>query len=95
MRKLKIVMAVLILLLVTVGVFLSRQNQKGPAESELKTCEELNGYLCEVGEECSGEWLEASDTFSCCNCSCGAQEELLTIDPFESGVENEEVGDPF
>ena len=95
MGKLKIVMVVLILLLVTLGVFLNRQNQGGSAESELKTCEELNGYLCEVGEECSGEWLEASDSFRCCNCSCGVQEELLTIDPFELDVENEEVGDPF
>ena len=95
MAKLKVVIAVLIPLLVVVGVFLSRQNQGGPAESQLKTCEELNGYLCEVGEECSGEWLEASDTFRCCNCSCGVQEELLTIDPFELDVENEEVGDPF
>ena len=95
MGKLKIVMAVLILLLVTAGVFLSRQNQRGSAESELKTCEELNGYLCEVGEECGGEWLGASDSFGCCNCSCGVQEELLTIDPFELDVENEEVGDPF
>jgi len=95
MRKLKIVMAVLILLLVTVGVFLSRQNQGGSAESEPKTCEELTGYLCEVGEECGGEWLGASDSFRCCNCSCGVQEELLTIDPFELDVENEEVGDPF
>jgi len=95
MGKLKIAIAVLVPSLIIVGVFLSRSDQGSPTESALKTCVEMNGYLCEVGEECGGDRLETSDTFRCCNCSCGVQEELLTVDPFELDVENEELGDPF
>jgi hypothetical protein len=56
-----------------------------PAPASLKTCTELNGYVCEVGEECQGEWLDASDTFSCCSEKCKSsisEEELLTIEDF-------------
>jgi hypothetical protein len=67
-----------------------------PAPASFKTCTELNGYVCEVGEECQGEWLDASDTFSCCSEKCKSsisEEELLTIDLFEVNPENEELGD--
>jgi hypothetical protein len=63
---------------------------------KLKTCAELNGSVCEVGEECQGEWLDASDTFSCCSkpCISGISEAgILTINPFEPEPENEELGD--
>jgi|GEM_PF-3268979 len=57
----------------------------------LKTCAELNGYECDVGEECEGEWLDAADSFSCCSEEC--KEETLTLEPFDTGPENEELGD--
>jgi hypothetical protein len=62
----------------------------------LKTCAELNGYVCEVGDECPGEWIDASDTFSCCSKPCTSsisEAGLLTIEPFEPNPENEELGD--
>ncbi|RZN36907.1 MAG: hypothetical protein EFT35_07425 [Methanophagales archaeon ANME-1-THS] len=62
----------------------------------LKTCTELNGYVCEVGDECPGEWLDASDTFSCCSKPCTSsirEAGVLTIEPFEPNPENEELGD--
>lgn len=52
--------------------------------------------MCEVGEECPGEWLDASDTFSCCSEPCKStisDEEILTIEPFELDPENEVLGD--
>ncbi len=63
--------------------------------TSLKTCAELNGYICGVGDECGGKWLDASDTFSCCSkkCEASAGGEALSIEPFdlESG-ESEELG---
>ena len=62
----------------------------------LKTCAELNGYECGMGEECPGEWLDASDTFSCCSEPCTSStgdEGVLTIEPFELNPENEELGE--
>jgi hypothetical protein len=64
--------------------------------SGLKTCAELNGYECGMGEECPGEWLDASDTFSCCSEPCTSStgdEGVLTIEPFELNPENEELGE--
>lgn len=60
----------------------------------LKTCVELNGYVCEVGNECEGKWLDASDTFSCCSKKCGVGEgEILSIEPFDlESDESEELG---
>ena len=61
----------------------------------LKTCAELNGYECEMGEDCSGEWLDASDTFSCCSEPCTSStgdDGIVTIEPFELNPENEELG---
>ena len=70
-----------------------------PPESEepivaLKTCTELNGDVCEVGEECLGEWLDASDTFSCCSTTCNSTlGEELEIETFDLTPENEDLGD--
>lgn len=62
----------------------------------LKTCAELNGYECGMGEDCPGEWLDASDTFCCCSEPCTSStgdEGVLTIEPFEPNPENEELGE--
>jgi hypothetical protein len=60
-----------------------------------KTCAELDGDICEAGEECTGEWLYASDTFSCCSKKCEYEggQEIITIEAFELSEENEELGD--
>ena len=66
------------------------------ASGSLKTCAELNGYECGMGEECPGEWLDASDTFSCCSEPCTSStsdEGIVTIEPFELNPENEELGE--
>lgn len=83
--------------MVAAGFLVSGLLNRGPTEVfGLETCEELGGYICEVGEECEGEWLDASDTFRCCSCNCTAsEEEPLTIEPFEPTPENEELGDPY
>ena len=71
--------------------------RRSPEEvAAMKTCEELGGYICEEGVTCSGEWLDASDTFRCCSCDCSmSQDEPLTIEPFEPAPENEDLGDPY
>lgn len=56
----------------------------------LSTCVELGGNICTVGIECTGEWLEATDTFDCCSVECGG--EIITIDPFETNEEIEDLG---
>jgi len=80
------------------------EGQKTSETSELETtnagespdtCGSLGGDVCEAGEECTGEWLDASDTFSCCSkkCEYEGDEEILTIEPFETIPENEELGE--
>lgn len=79
----------------------AEEEEEKPAETlptkiaALKTCAELNGYVCEAGNECEGKWLGASDTFSCCSKKCGpgAEGETLSIDPFDlESDESEELG---
>ena len=67
-----------------------------PASDGLQSCTELNGFECGMGEDCPGEWLDASDTFSCCSEPCTSStgaEGVLTIEPFEPNPENEELGE--
>lgn len=63
--------------------------------SGTKTCAELSGHTCDVGEECKGEWLNAADTFSCCSQSCesNVSGDIINIDAFELAPENEDLGD--
>jgi hypothetical protein len=93
-----------VLALVVVGMIfvigcVRQQNSVTPdMTSGLKTCAELNGYECGVGDECQGDWLDASDTFSCCSelCeSCIDEEDLLTIDLFEEITEDEDLGEIY
>lgn len=50
-----------------------------------KTCAALGGDTCTVGEDCTGSWLNAQDSFSCCSGTCsgaGAGGAVITIEPF-------------
>ena len=66
-----------------------------PEGSVSKTCAELGGYTCDVGEECEGVWLDVADTFSCCSQSCKSSVggDVINIDAFELAPENEDLGD--
>ncbi|MBI4020218.1 MAG: hypothetical protein HY367_02715 [Candidatus Aenigmarchaeota archaeon] len=59
----------------------------------LKTCWDLNGKVCSTGQECTGNWVEASDTFACCSKACGGAEEPLTIETFDTTPENADLGE--
>jgi len=69
----------------------------GPDITALVACAEQNGHECSIGYECNGDWLDASDTFSCCSQSCESgglsEDEILDIELFEENLENEELGD--
>lgn len=55
------------------------------AVSSGKTCAALGGDTCTAGEDCSGSWLNAQDTFNCCSKTCsgaGAGAAVITIEPF-------------
>ena len=69
--------------------------QPSSDSSGSKTCAELSGYTCDVGEECEAAWLNASDTFSCCSQSCQSDigGNIINIDAFELAPENEDLGD--
>lgn len=75
----------------------AEEEEEKPAEkiTVLKTCAELNGYVCGTGNECEGKWIDASDTFSCCSkkCGTGAEGETLSIELFDlESEESEELG---
>lgn len=48
-----------------------------------RTCTQLGGYECVIGDECPGSWLEAADTFNCCSTRC-EEVEMLEIEPFQT-----------
>jgi hypothetical protein len=62
----------------------------------IKTCSESNGDICDSSEVCSGNWLDVSDSFSCCSQKCASStnnENALSIETFDLETENEEIGD--
>lgn len=64
---------------------------KQPEITTPETCDELDGFECKIDEDCPGEWLDASDTFSCCSVECNSTK--LEIPPFEPTPEDEDLGD--
>lgn len=67
-----------------------------PQQETLETCAQLNGRICDVGDDCTGEWLKASDSFTCCSKECespaeGTEKEV--IKPFETTPENKDLGE--
>ncbi len=72
----------------------TQTTQPPEKDFDLETCADLGGYICDVGEECEGKWLDAFDTFSCCSERCESTlEDKLVIDPFDVNPENEDLGD--
>jgi len=59
------------------------------------TCASLGGDVCTAGQECRGAWITASDSISCCSLSCTipTSSEILTIEPFDTLVEDDDLGD--
>lgn len=45
-------------------------NQNCPSDCSLPTCAEQEGSICQAGEVCPGQHLEASDTEKCCSEAC-------------------------
>ena len=71
-------------------------NQQAGVLSGLKTCAELNGYLCNESEECNGTWFDAVDSFRCCSCECSLainEADLLLTESFDETPENEDLGE--
>ena len=73
----------------------NQENQNNVIEnsntvSDFKTCSELGGEICTAGIECSGKWLDASDSYECCSVTCGS--DILTIDPFDINEDNDDLG---
>jgi predicted small secreted protein len=53
-------------------------------ETGARTCSQSGGDLCSDDEDCSGSWLDAADSFSCCSRPCsGTAGAVLTIEPFQ------------
>ena len=101
MKRKNIVIYGILGILVITAAFLCGCNREPSSTIDgttlkLKTCAELNGFECEVWEECDGDWLNASDSFRCCSSECGSDsDDFLTIDLFEETPENEELGDIY
>ncbi|MFH1751370.1 MAG: hypothetical protein ABH821_00295 [archaeon] len=77
------------------GLKTNPETQPIEVQGNFKTCSELNGFECVLGQECSLSYLNASDSFSCCKSECVKDSDLniLTIEPFEVNPENEELGE--
>jgi hypothetical protein len=54
------------------------------------TCTQLSGFECTIDQDCTGTWLVASDSMSCCSVACS---EDLSIEEFGVPEENEELGE--
>jgi len=100
----KIILLIVVILFgaITLSGCNQRNNHPGGTsgidESSLKTCAELNGFICGIGENCDEEWLDAYDTFYCCSCECGSSgdgEEILDIGLFEETPENDDFGEVY
>jgi len=97
----------LLVVVIMIGALvLSGCNQRNNNQDEitgieagsLKTCAELNGFICGIGENCDEEWLDAYDTFYCCSCECGSAsdgEEILDIELFDETPEDEDFGEVY
>ena len=98
----KKIIIVMISGMIVTGVFLSgctnhkNTNQQASILTGLKTCAELNGYVCNENQDCNGTWVNASDTFRCCSCECQSlvnESAILMIDTFDENLMNDSLGD--
>ena len=55
-----------------------------------KTCSGLSGEKCDFDESCTGAWLVAADSFSCCSADCISRNETRRVinETFESDTES-------
>jgi hypothetical protein len=65
-----------------------------PPSADADACTAIGGEICIAGEACPGSWITASDSFSCCSQSCTGTtpQEVLSIEPFGTLQENEDLG---
>jgi len=65
-----------------------------PVSAADTSCGSFGGDICLAGEECPGSWVAASDSVSCCSQSCSGTVPggTLTIEPFDTLVENDDLG---
>lgn len=56
-------------------------------------CAGLNGTECAYDQKCSGDWLDASDSFTCCSSECEAENQTTDqIEAFEP-IAEEDLGE--
>lgn len=90
-----IVLGLVVLLLVGLAIVRKRMVPKPalpPEISLMKNCDEVGGDVCEIGEECPGEWLTVSDSLYCCSKTC-ILEQPLEVLPFDLEIEPVEIGE--
>jgi predicted small secreted protein len=70
--------------------------QKGSALTA-KTCAAQSGTICGAGQTCTGTWIAASDSFSCCSgkVADAGSGPVLTVEPIGMGEENGDLGTTF
>jgi hypothetical protein len=67
-KKVFILIGILFFIAVVFAVWFFVFKDKGT--DQLKTCSELEGYVCSASETCGGTTLPASDTYDCCSRAC-------------------------
>jgi len=59
-----------------------------------ENCSSLNGTTCNSTAVCGGNWLDASDSLSCCSSNCSVQtSKVISIELFELNPEEKDLGD--
>jgi hypothetical protein len=69
-------------------------SQEASRSTTAKTCAALGGDTCSPGEDCTGSWLNAQDSFSCCSVTCAGPSgsgAVVTIAPFETPASLDEL----
>jgi hypothetical protein len=98
---------IFILVLIVLVLFFSGCGKRTQTGTEIKTCAELNGDICESGEHCEGNLLSASDAIEmisshegkCCSIECtainsGSNEwDDVELPGFDFGTYDDDFGD--
>lgn len=57
-------------------------------------CSELNGTSCSLNESCAGDWIDSSDSFTCCSAKCESSNKTAeTTSLFEPVADDPELGE--
>ncbi len=70
MEKKKIFFLTLIIILILVAISLKFTRALNPKESEIPSCQEINGNLCASGEICAGRLFYSRNGETCCQDEC-------------------------